>query len=151
MALPYPDMDFVPFDILTAQELDQLVANIEADVTPDRMDMPMIGTASSGYRDIGGGWVRCWLKTDLNTNAVSEQIRSLPVSLDPNYPIFGGMIGNYFATNRPTAGDSYSLRLRAYERMALSVDGTQWSARLEASITVGTVSVVLWAEGRLAA
>lgn len=30
MALPYPTMDFVPFDILTAEELDQIVANIES-------------------------------------------------------------------------------------------------------------------------
>ena len=29
LTLPYPDMDFVPLDILTAQEQDQLVANIE--------------------------------------------------------------------------------------------------------------------------
>lgn len=28
--LPYPDMDFVPMDILTAEELDQMVANINA-------------------------------------------------------------------------------------------------------------------------
>lgn len=28
--LPYPNMDFTPLDILTANELDQLVANIEA-------------------------------------------------------------------------------------------------------------------------
>lgn len=28
MALPYPGMDFVPYDILTAEELDQIVANI---------------------------------------------------------------------------------------------------------------------------
>lgn len=28
--LPYPSMDFVPMDILTASELDQIVANIEA-------------------------------------------------------------------------------------------------------------------------
>lgn len=30
MALPYIGMDFVPFDILTAEELDHLVANIDA-------------------------------------------------------------------------------------------------------------------------
>lgn len=29
LTLPYPDMDFVPLDILTAAEQDQLVANIE--------------------------------------------------------------------------------------------------------------------------
>lgn len=28
--LPYPGMDFVPLDVLTADELDHLVANIEA-------------------------------------------------------------------------------------------------------------------------
>lgn len=30
VTLPYPNMDFVPLDVLTANELDQLVANIEA-------------------------------------------------------------------------------------------------------------------------
>lgn len=30
MPLPNPDMDFTPFDILTAEELDKMVANIEA-------------------------------------------------------------------------------------------------------------------------
>ena len=30
VTLPYPSMDFVPLDILTADELDHLVANIEA-------------------------------------------------------------------------------------------------------------------------
>lgn len=30
VTLPYPNMDFVPLDILTANELDQIVANIEA-------------------------------------------------------------------------------------------------------------------------
>ena len=29
LTIPYPDMDFVPLDILTANELDQMVANIE--------------------------------------------------------------------------------------------------------------------------
>lgn len=29
MALPYPGMDFTPLDVLTAAEMDQLVANIE--------------------------------------------------------------------------------------------------------------------------
>jgi len=30
MALPYPGMDFVPFDILTAEELDKIVENVES-------------------------------------------------------------------------------------------------------------------------
>lgn len=30
VTLPYPDMDFTPLDILTADELDQIVANYEA-------------------------------------------------------------------------------------------------------------------------
>lgn len=30
MSLPNPDMDFTPFDVLTAEELDEMVANIEA-------------------------------------------------------------------------------------------------------------------------
>lgn len=38
--LPYPNMDFVPLDVLTADELDQIVANIEA------INNAMIGTGS---------------------------------------------------------------------------------------------------------
>lgn len=30
VTLPYPNMDFVPLDVLTADELDQIVANIDA-------------------------------------------------------------------------------------------------------------------------
>lgn len=40
ITLPYPNMDFVPLDVLTADELDQIVANIEA------INNAMISTAS---------------------------------------------------------------------------------------------------------
>lgn len=40
ITLPYPNMDFVPLDVLTADELDQIVANIEA------INNAMIGAGS---------------------------------------------------------------------------------------------------------
>lgn len=46
--LPYPNMDFVPLDILTADELDQIVANIEA------VNNATIGTNSIGNSAITG-------------------------------------------------------------------------------------------------
>lgn len=46
--LPYPNMDFVPLDVLTADELDQIVANIEA------INNAMIGTNSISNLAITG-------------------------------------------------------------------------------------------------
>lgn len=43
--LPYPSMDFVPLDILTADELDHIVANIEA---VNNVNVPKYRVATSG-------------------------------------------------------------------------------------------------------
>lgn len=55
LTLPYPNMDFTPLDILTADEMDQLVANIEyiASQLPTKLPAPSttviqsIGTINS--------------------------------------------------------------------------------------------------------
>lgn len=72
IALPYPDMDFVPLDILTAGELNQMVANIEFlanqfPVKSSNIDWNTIGTSvaltdfltmESNF-ELGAG---CWVK-----------------------------------------------------------------------------------------
>ena len=52
LELPYPDMDFVPLDTLTAAEQDQLVANIEATASYINTNMPTITVSTE---DIGEG------------------------------------------------------------------------------------------------
>jgi hypothetical protein len=59
LTLPYPDMDFVPLDILTALELDQIVANIEY-IANDAFPVTNANIADSAVST-----------TKLNTNAVS--------------------------------------------------------------------------------
>lgn len=60
LTLPYPDMDFVPLDILTALELDQMVANIEYIASNDVFPVTTANIADSAVST-----------TKLNTNAVS--------------------------------------------------------------------------------
>lgn len=63
VTLPYPDMDFVPLDILTAAEQNQLVANIEylagvfplsaANIDFSTFNMITACNSNSGTQDIG--------------------------------------------------------------------------------------------------
>lgn len=79
LALPYPDMDFVPLDILTAAEQDQLVANIEYIAN----QFPLTGT------NIGTGAVT-EDKIDFTTFAnygVIEEIVGTTTGNDRNYCI----------------------------------------------------------------
>lgn len=86
--LPYPNMDFVPLDILTATELDQLVANIEAinnanittnaianrAVTPAKIDASAFGRFA---RDNDGGsqsYSANSASTALLPNAVESEV-----------------------------------------------------------------------------
>ena len=46
MPLPNPDMDFVPFDVLTAEELDNFVANIESLSDGTGFDDNVMGTGT---------------------------------------------------------------------------------------------------------
>lgn len=108
--LPYPSMDFVPMDILTASELDQIVANIEAvnnamigntaisanAISNDKIDWSTIvgnltDTAfGNGYIDFGTIRLQ-WLnrqKTGLDTSAGAYNIwsQALPAAFkNANY------------------------------------------------------------------
>lgn len=57
LALPYPDMDFVPLDILTAAEQDQLVANIEYIANQFPLAGSNIGTGAIGTSQLSSNAV----------------------------------------------------------------------------------------------
>lgn len=109
MTLPYPAMDFVPFDTLPAAELDKLVANIEslADgsgidsnvITTDKLAVGTVTTTSSatnrtttntsftGLTDsitLGAGKWELTLKTYLQITNASGAGRSVSVTLSSN-------------------------------------------------------------------
>ncbi len=64
MALPYTGMDFVPFDVLTAEELDKIVENIESLSSGSGLASGIITNAmlSTATGELGAGW-RSWTPT----------------------------------------------------------------------------------------
>lgn len=136
--LPYPSMDFVPMDILTASELDQIVANIEAvnnamignsaisanAISNDKIDWSTIvgnltDTAfGNGYIDFGTIRLQ-WLnrqKTGLNTSAggYTQWTENLPVSFGSgNYAVIGFPISD----TGNISGDT----LKIYAKTATSI------------------------------
>lgn len=62
LTLPYPDMDFVPLDILTAAEQDQLVANIEYISNQFPIASANIGTAEVKAANIDFSTIATYMK-----------------------------------------------------------------------------------------
>ena len=71
LAIPYPDMDFVPLDILTAAEQDQLVANIEYIANQFPLAGSNIGTGAIGTSQLASGAVTS-AKLDSSIVAISN-------------------------------------------------------------------------------
>ncbi len=124
LTLPYPGMDFVPLDILTAAEQDQLVANIEATAnfcnglaTGDNM------VEWQNYNPVGGGITassyigRYWQVG----KTVTVFIRVNVTNISGNYiiiklpkPVKGGGIGTCFPASFNDGSSSY----KNYQGMA---------------------------------
>lgn len=102
--LPYPSMDFTPLDVLTADELDQIVANIEA-----------INSASIGTSAIANSAITT-LKVD-DGAITTAKINDGAIT---NVKIADGVIGNIkldwadFTTGTPTKVSSSIANLSAY-------------------------------------
>lgn len=76
--LPYPNMDFVPLDILTADELDQIVANIEAinsvSIGTSAIANNAITKAKIDFSTMGATWSSFYFSgTSLSDQTVSVQ------------------------------------------------------------------------------
>lgn len=98
LTLPYPDMDFVPLDILTALELDQMVANIEY-IANDAFPVTNANIADSAVST-----------TKLNNNAVTTaKIQDGAITVDKvsftsfAVPVYFGKV----AFNKRTYNNSY--------------------------------------------
>ena len=97
--IPYPNMDFVPLDILTALELDQMVANIEYIASDSVFPITNTEIADSAVST-----------TKLNTNAVSTaKIQNGAITADKvsftsfAVPVYFGKV----AFNKRTYNNSY--------------------------------------------
>lgn len=92
--LPYPSMDFVPLDILTATELDQLVANIEA------INTATIQTASIANQAITGAKIA-------DTTITSGKLAGGAVLMTRTelYSNPSGTNGNFTVSDAPTNYD----------------------------------------------
>lgn len=77
MSLPYPSMTFVPLDVLTADEMNQLVANIESLADGSGLDAGAIGTSAIANAAITSQ------KIDWTTINFSDSIEQ-PVGIDVN-------------------------------------------------------------------
>lgn len=104
--LPYPNMDFVPLDVLTADELDQIVANIDA------INNATIGTSSISNLAITGAKI-----ADGAVDATKMDLASLQGEADVADGIGWTYLGKAMLTatasqldfNVPTTYDNYKV------------------------------------------
>lgn len=136
MALPYPGMDFVPLDILRADELDQMVANIEYlnglfPVTSSNIDFTTIiekvGTADNYALKYADGTMICCQRISCtmgtvgqwgtlynatlspkNVNYAVEFYTAPTISVDYESSSLNGMIINKLQDGTPTKAHSGS-------------------------------------------
>ena len=77
VTLPYPNMDFVPLDVLTANELDQIVANIEAvnnaQITSAQLSNGSVSTAKIADSAVSADKID-WASLGAKYNQVASQI-----------------------------------------------------------------------------
>lgn len=111
LALPYPDMDFVPLDILLASELNQMVANIEFlasdDVFPvkaDNIDFSSLPSAqiyvTTSISNLSWGAKIAFDQISKNTNTSDFSLSSngVKVATAGVYEV-SAQVSGYFAAN----------------------------------------------------
>lgn len=119
VTLPYPSMDFTPLDILTANELDQMVANIEflatkSYETPSSVNLTDFMTLNAGFSfNTSYSYVFKWGKLIV---ARLELIATTPYSTSNSIP---GVINNDYKGNGIWCygaffGDAYNVREYGY-------------------------------------
>lgn len=119
MALPYPGMDFTPLDVLTAAEMDQLVANIEflnTQLNATNGDVyltPGVTTFQPGmlYGTTGADndRIQLYLPTGKSMKNVTPVSANLPDSVNNYYGALWSTsdgANNFF---RPTPGNAISV------------------------------------------
>lgn len=90
MSLPYPSMTFVPLDVLTADEMNQLVANIESLADGSGLDAGAIGTSAIANSAITSeliDWTSLNFLGDFKTGEVELPFKGLN-----NEPLFKAIV-----------------------------------------------------------
>lgn len=138
LTLPYPNMDFTPLDILTADEMDQLVANIEFisqqfPIAPANLDFTDLTakqkTLWSGSVTDTTTWVSL-NETVKNACLYTATFAAISSSYVCTFPFYGGSREHQF----------YHSDGSNYVRWRLELNNTYTQARL-ASITTNTTNM----------
>lgn len=162
VTLPYPNMDFVPLDILTANELDQIVANIEAvnnaQITSAQMSNNSVTTAKIADSAVSADkidWASLGAKYASGstvTNVGTTETTMLTISLDAGtWALFGASDFNsnntdigacYIGFNNQTTSSAIGNR---FYFDATSTDGQYWKtfSPIAVATLTGTSTVAL--------
>lgn len=164
--LPYPNMDFVPLDVLTADELDQIVANIDAinnasiptdsiangAVTSDKIDWTtlapywkVVATSTSSSVTLPAGYrlyrVRlCGNKT--NTN--SWGVIGCPQATGTTWIYVQGMSNNTWATAERSVTASSDKAIMDGARSNTPSGLQSWDITISKQTTTGTECMATW-------
>ena len=166
VTLPYPNMDFVPLDVLTADELDQIVANIDAinnasittdsiadgAVTSDKIDWTTIApywktvaTSTSSSVTLPAGYRLYRVRLIGNkTGTNGWGVISCPQAKDLTWIYIQGMSdGTWIATERSvTASSDKAIMDGARSNTASGLQS--WDITISKQTTTGTECTATW-------
>lgn len=132
MSLPYPSMTFVPLDVLTAEEMNQLVANIEY--------LSALAMYSSTEQVVGtwidGKTVYRKVITYVFDNPIPSGVTSIPHNISDVSEIIGIDAMYQLGWDQSTYGDESYLAMNGYQVIAgrqdisiINVGQNSWSGR----------------------
>lgn len=142
--LPYPNMDFVPLDILTADELDQIVANIDA-INNATIGVSSIASNAITTPKIADGAITT-AKLDANATgmvylgstvltATADRITFTVPTTYGNYKILAGAVlatgSSTWLDVRMLNGSSTITNTHQVQR----VDGTTWGSAINSGVS----------------
>ena len=172
--LPYPDMDFTPLDILTAAEMDQMVANdqylrdfcagladgtnLSDGVIQARKLVPGLSSYSTTERDTGITWVNgkpIYRKCYTGTITITANTR-VNVDLEANSPIediisVGGCMGYSSGTAKgrnfiPSAESNTSGVMTNFSMVYLVADSSTLRLTRFSNTDRGSQPYAVWVE-----
>lgn len=164
--LPYPNMDFVPLDVLTADELDQIVANIDAinnasiptdsiadgAVTSSKIDWTTIApywktvaTSTSSSVTLPAGYRLYRVRLCGNkTNAGSWGVISCPQAKDLTWIYVQGMSGGTWVTAERSVTASSDKAVMDGARSNTASGLQSWDITISKQTTTGTECMATW-------
>lgn len=141
--LPYPNMDFVPLDILTADELDQIVANIEAinsasigtsAIANNAITTPKIADGAITTEKLDADAIGMVYLGETVLTATADRISFTASTTYSNYKILAGAVlatgSSTWLDVRMLNGSSTITNTHQVQR----VDGTTWGCAINSGV-----------------